>query len=63
MDVGIPRIMTVPAGTNEAIFWGMGADGTIGGVRNAAAAITGGTDLCVPLDFALFGFASYLGSF
>ena len=40
-----PSINTMPAGTRQCMFWGMGADGTVGANKEAIKIIADNTPL------------------
>ncbi|KAJ5078897.1 pyruvate-flavodoxin oxidoreductase-related [Anaeramoeba ignava] len=40
-----PNVDTIPKGTQQCIFWGMGSDGTVGANKNAIKIIVENTDL------------------
>lgn len=40
-----PTVKTLPPGTQQCMFWGMGSDGTIGANKEAIKIIADATDL------------------
>jgi len=47
-----PTVHTLPAGTQQCMFWGMGSDGTVGANKEAIKIIAGATDLYAQAYFA-----------
>ena len=52
------RVDTVPEGTRQCIFWGLGSDGTVGANRSAVKIIGDNSDLMVQAYFAFDAFKS-----
>jgi homodimeric pyruvate:ferredoxin (flavodoxin) oxidoreductase len=52
------RVDTLPEGTRQCIFWGIGSDGTVGANRSAVRIIGDNSDLMVQAYFAFDAFKS-----
>lgn len=53
-----PRVDSVPEGTRQCIFWGIGSDGTVGANRSAVKIIGDNTDLMAQAYFSFDAFKS-----
>eukprot|EP01004_Peranema_trichophorum_P002658 NODE_16_length_5592_cov_268.649479_g13_i0.p1 GENE.NODE_16_length_5592_cov_268.649479_g13_i0~~NODE_16_length_5592_cov_268.649479_g13_i0.p1 ORF type:complete len:1810 (-),score=446.90 NODE_16_length_5592_cov_268.649479_g13_i0:99-5528(-) len=53
-----PRVDTVPEGTRQCVFWGIGSDGTVGANRSAVKIIGDNTKLMAQAYFSFDAFKS-----
>eukprot|EP00996_Jenningsia_fusiforme_P000246 NODE_11_length_5703_cov_380.525822_g9_i0.p1 GENE.NODE_11_length_5703_cov_380.525822_g9_i0~~NODE_11_length_5703_cov_380.525822_g9_i0.p1 ORF type:complete len:1811 (-),score=360.20 NODE_11_length_5703_cov_380.525822_g9_i0:193-5625(-) len=53
-----PRVDTVPEGTTQCVFWGIGSDGTVGANRSAVKIIGDNTDKIAQAYFSFDAFKS-----